>query len=60
MTSEPVLRRATPADAAGMARGMVAGLADYPTFAPAGWRVPPAAEEEAHLGELLIELRRPT
>ena len=53
MTSAPILRRATAADAAAMARGMVAGLADYPAFAPAGWTAPPAAEEEAHLRELL-------
>ena len=53
MTPESTLRRATSADAPAMARQMVAGLADYPSFAPARWRPPAAAEEEANLLALL-------
>jgi GNAT superfamily N-acetyltransferase len=53
MSPEPTVRRAVPADAPAMAGQMVEGLADYRVFAPAGWRAPAAAEEEAHLRALL-------
>ena len=53
--SAPVLRAAVVADAAAMAAGMVAGLDGYRRFAPAGWRPPTAADEEAHLRTLLAD-----
>jgi GNAT superfamily N-acetyltransferase len=38
-----------------MAAGMIDGLEVYRAFAPANWRAPSAAEEEAHLLTLLAD-----
>ena len=48
MTGGFALRRATPADAEALARGVVAGVAEYPAFAPAGWSGPSYEDELAH------------
>ncbi len=48
MTGGLTLRRATPADAAALARGVVEGVADYPAFAPPGWTAPAFEDELAH------------
>jgi GNAT superfamily N-acetyltransferase len=47
------LRPATPADAEPLARGMVEGMGEYRSFAPAGWSPPPLAEEVEHTRRLL-------
>ena len=44
----PSMRRASVADAEALARGVVAGVADYPAFAPPGWSGPTYDEELAH------------
>jgi GNAT superfamily N-acetyltransferase len=51
----PPLRRATAADAAALAHGVVDGLEDYPAFAPAGWAPPDLGEEESHTRDLLAD-----
>jgi GNAT superfamily N-acetyltransferase len=48
VTGGVTLRRATPADAEALARGVVAGVADYSAFAPAGWSGPSYEEELEH------------
>ena len=50
-------RPARPADVEALARMVVDGVADYPSFAPAGWTGPSASEEAAHLRELLADER---
>lgn len=40
MTAAYTMRRATAADAEALARGAVEGVADYPAFAPQGWKGP--------------------
>ena len=55
MTDPIVLRRATPADAEPLARGVVEGVAEYPAFAPDGWSGPSLEEELAHHREDLAE-----
>lgn len=55
MPSGALLRPAVIADAPALAAGMMAGLADYPAFAPPGWRAPPVADEEAHVRALLAD-----
>jgi diaminopimelate decarboxylase len=49
------LRRATAADAAALAEGVIAGVADYPSFAPPGWAAPPLDAEVEHARELLAD-----
>jgi diaminopimelate decarboxylase len=49
------LRRATVADAAALAEGVIAGVEDYPSFAPEGWAAPPVAAEVEHARELLAD-----
>jgi GNAT superfamily N-acetyltransferase len=46
-------RRATAADADSLARGVIEGVEDYPSFAPPGWRAPSLEAEREHLRELL-------
>jgi GNAT superfamily N-acetyltransferase len=48
-------RRATVADAAELARGVLAGVEDYPAFAPPGWSAPTLAAETAHLEAVLAD-----
>ena len=48
MTDAITLRRATPADAEALARGVVEGVGEYPAFAPAGWAGPSFEDELAH------------
>jgi GNAT superfamily N-acetyltransferase len=47
------LRPATPADAEPLARGMVEGIQEYVSFAPAGWAPPPLEPEIEHTRHLL-------
>jgi len=47
------LRRATIAEAEPLARGVVEGLEDYPSFAPPGWTAPSFEAELEHLREML-------
>ena len=42
------MRRASVGDAEALARCVVAGVADYPAFAPPGWSGPTYEEELAH------------
>jgi len=55
MDRDTVLRPAVPADTPAMAAGMADALADYPSFAPPGWAVPPQSAEEAALRALLSD-----
>jgi GNAT superfamily N-acetyltransferase len=47
------LRPATPADAEPLARGVVEGMQEYRSFAPAGWSPPPLDAETEHTRHLL-------
>jgi GNAT superfamily N-acetyltransferase len=49
------LRRATIADAEPLARGVVEGVEDYPSFALAGWTPPPFEDELKHAREALAD-----
>ena len=49
------LRRATIADAEPLARGVIEGLDDYPSFAPTGWTAPSFETELKHLREALAD-----
>jgi GNAT superfamily N-acetyltransferase len=46
-------RRATVADAEPLARGVIEGVEDYPSFAPPGWIAPAFESELKHLREAL-------
>ena len=50
---EVSLRDATEADVESLAQAVVEGIADYPSFAPATWTPPTAADEAEHLREML-------
>lgn len=54
---EVSLRDATAADVEALAHAVVEGVADYPSFAPATWTPPMAAEEAEHLHALLADDR---
>lgn len=54
---EVSLRDATDADIDALAEAVVEGVADYPSFAPAGWTPPTAAGEAEDLRELLADDR---
>ena len=47
------LRRATIADAKPLARGVIEGVEDYPSFAPPGWAGPSFETELKHLRQVL-------
>jgi GNAT superfamily N-acetyltransferase len=47
------IRRATRSDAESLARRVVEGVEDYPSFAPPGWTAPSLEAELEHLRELL-------
>jgi acetyltransferase (GNAT) family protein len=47
------LRRATIADAEPLARGVIEGVGDYPSFAPPGWTAPSFEAELRHPREVL-------
>jgi GNAT superfamily N-acetyltransferase len=49
------LRRATIADAASLARSVLEGVEDYPSFAPPGWTAPSLDAELEHLRQLLAD-----
>jgi GNAT superfamily N-acetyltransferase len=49
------LRRASIADAEPLARGVIEGVEDYPSFAPPGWTAPSFEAELKHLRELLTD-----
>ena len=49
----PRFRIATVEDAGELARGVIAGVADYPTFAGPDWAPPTVEHEVAYLHELL-------
>ncbi|HLY49843.1 MAG TPA: GNAT family N-acetyltransferase [Solirubrobacteraceae bacterium] len=49
------LRRATLADAESLARGVIEGVEDYPSFAPPGWAAPSFQEELKHLRKTLAD-----
>jgi GNAT superfamily N-acetyltransferase len=49
------IRRATASDAERLARGVIEGVEDYPSFAPAGWTAPSFEVELEHLRELLAD-----
>ena len=55
MAGDALLRPAEVGDEAAMAAGLIAGLAGYRDFAPAEWRAPPVADEEAHMRTLLAD-----
>ena len=48
-------RRATIADAEPLARGVLEGIEDYPSFAPPGWTAPSLEAELEHLRESLAD-----
>jgi GNAT superfamily N-acetyltransferase len=50
-------RRATVEDVEPLARGVIEGVADYPSFAPAGWTAPELEAEIEHLRESLADDR---
>jgi GNAT superfamily N-acetyltransferase len=50
-------RRATVADAEPLARGVIEGIEDYPSFAPAGWTGPSFEAEVEHVRESLADVR---
>jgi GNAT superfamily N-acetyltransferase len=54
-SAEVDLRRAVPADAEALARGAVAGVEDYPAFAPEGWAGPAYDGELEHTREMLAD-----
>lgn len=54
---EVSLRDAAPADVDALARAVVDGVADYPSFAPDTWKPPTAADEAEHLRALLADHR---
>ena len=49
------LRRATIADAEPLARGVIEGVEDYPSFAPPGWTGPSFEAELEHSREALAD-----
>ena len=49
------LRRASIADAEPLALGVIEGVEDYPSFAPAGWTAPLFDVELKHLCEILAD-----
>jgi len=49
------LRRASIADAEPLALGVIEGVEDYPSFAPAGWTAPLFDVELTHLCEMLAD-----
>jgi GNAT superfamily N-acetyltransferase len=49
------LRRATAADAEALARGVIEGVEDYPSFAPPGWTAPSFDAERTHLRATLSD-----
>jgi GNAT superfamily N-acetyltransferase len=49
------LRRATSADVESLARGVLDGVEDYPSFAPPGWTAPSLEAEVEHLREALAD-----
>jgi GNAT superfamily N-acetyltransferase len=49
------LRRATVADAEPVARGVIEGVEDYPSFAPPGWTAPAFEAELEHSREALAD-----
>jgi len=49
------LRRATIADAEPLARGVIEGVEDYPSFAPPDWTAPSFEAELKHLREALAD-----
>ncbi len=49
------LRRATIADAEPLARGVIEGVEDYPSFAPPGWTAPSIDAELKHSREALAD-----
>lgn len=49
------LRRATIADAEPLARGVIEGVEDYPSFAPPGWTAPSFEAELKHVREALAD-----
>jgi GNAT superfamily N-acetyltransferase len=49
------IRRASSADVEPLARGVIEGVEDYPSFAPPGWVGPSFEDEVKHLAELLID-----
>jgi hypothetical protein len=59
MTGEhPIrVRRTTAADAAPLARGIIAGVEHYTSFAPPDWTAPALATELEHLRESLADER---
>src|SRR5688572_16931124 len=52
-----LLRRRVRGPAPGRRRGRGRGVADYPSFAPAGWTPPSALDEAEHLRALLADER---
>ena len=51
------LRRATVEDVEALARGVIEGVEDYPSFAPAGWTAPSPEAEADHLRGSLADER---
>jgi ribosomal protein S18 acetylase RimI-like enzyme len=49
------IRRATMSDAEALARSVIAGIEDYPSFAPPGWSPPSFEAELKDLRELLAD-----
>jgi hypothetical protein len=49
------LRRATIADGEPLARGVIEGVEDHPSFAPPGWTAPSFVAEVKHLREALAD-----
>jgi GNAT superfamily N-acetyltransferase len=49
------LRRATTGDAEPLARGVVEGVEDYPSFAPPGWTAPSFEAELKHVRDTLAD-----
>src|SRR5262245_53720256 len=50
------IRRATVADAEALARGVLEGVEDYPSFAPPGWSAPSLDAELDHLRDKLADM----
>jgi GNAT superfamily N-acetyltransferase len=57
MTKGPAItiRKATTRDADALARGIVDGVEDYPSFAPPGWSMPSLEAEREHLCSSLAD-----
>jgi len=49
------IRRATSDDAESLARGVIEGVEDYPSFAPPGWTAPSFEEELNQVREALAD-----